>query len=126
MGYKAKVDLICKAEAIILNDPYNFLSQEINHQWLKMLPKWPICVKLRSCFYKITEATQILLFFDNGLPKNQFSIKPNKSGCLKNFKVSSSYTIDCTIINHIIYKYISRDISISIFHIFRGMNLWNK
>ena len=88
MGYKAKIDLICKAEAIIFDDPYNFLSHGIHFEWLKMVPKWPICVKLRSCFYKITEATQILLFYDNSLPKNKFSVKPNKFGCLQGFKVS--------------------------------------
>ena len=89
MGYKAKIDLICKAEAIILDDPYNFLSHGIDYQWLNMVPKLPICTKLRTCFYKMTQATQILLLNEHGLYKNQFSIKPNKSGCMKNFKVNN-------------------------------------
>ena len=97
MGYKAKIDLICKAEAIILDDPYNFLSHGINYQWLNMVPKWPICIKLRACFYKMTQATQILLLNEHGLNKNQFSIKPNKSGCLKSFKVNNCIQVDMVI-----------------------------
>ena len=32
MGYKSKIDLICKAEAIMLDDPYNFLSNSIDFE----------------------------------------------------------------------------------------------
>ena len=88
MGYKSKIDLICKAEAIILDDPYNFLSRGISFQWMNILPKWRICVQLRECFYKIIDATQILLFYDKFLPENQFKVHPNKVGCVGGFKVS--------------------------------------
>ena len=109
IAYKSQVDLICITEAILLDDPYNFLSNGTKCEWINKIPT-TICWdkirkcwgKIRTCMYKMmlpiitcsfapnVAAKRILLVNRNGNQVNgeSFTIKPNERVCLGYLTVS--------------------------------------
>ena len=59
IAYKSQVDFICTAEDILLDDTFNFPSNNTKCEWINRLPT-PDCwrtvracwSRIRSCFYK--------------------------------------------------------------------------
>jgi len=49
IAYKSQVDLICTTEAILLDDPYNFLSQGTKCEWINKIPTNECWETVRSC-----------------------------------------------------------------------------
>ena len=118
IAYKSQVDLICTAEAILLDDPFNFLSNNTKCEWINRFPT-PNCwrrvragwSRIRSCIYKailpiITcsftprkAAERILLLNqkDNGKNEDTFTIKPNERVCLGYLTVSTICEIPMSI-----------------------------
>ena len=109
IAYKSQVDLICTAEAILLDDPYNFLSHGTKCEWINKIPTtecWrkirEIWRKVRSCMYQLMlpfitcsltpkdAAKRILLFNQkrNADENHSFTIKPNERVCLGYLTVS--------------------------------------
>jgi hypothetical protein len=103
ISYKSQVNLICTAEAILLDDPYNFLSNGTKCEWINKIPTTECWEKMRGCWKKIRSlihaimlpvitcsftphdaAKKILLFNKNAKEGNQgsFTIKPNERVCL--------------------------------------------
>ena len=127
IAYKSQVDLICTAEAILLDDPFNFLSNNTKCEWINRFPT-PYCWRrvracwsnIRSCIYKgilpiITcsftprkAAERILLLNqkDNGKNEDTFTIKPNERVCLGYLTVSTICEIPM-LIYFITYSYIT-------------------
>ena len=52
MAYKSQIDLICTTEAILLDDPYNFLSNCKTFYWIHRMSRCSCWVKLRHYCYK--------------------------------------------------------------------------
>ena len=48
ISYKSQIDLICAAEAILLDDPYNFLSNGTKCEWINKIPTTECCEKIRA------------------------------------------------------------------------------
>ena len=101
--YKSQVDLICTTEAILLDDPYNFLSQGTKCEWINKIPTYECFTSIRSCWNKVRScmhriilpfitcsftpkdaARRILIFNQNdAIQMNEsFTIKPNERVCL--------------------------------------------
>ena len=110
IAYKSQVDLICTTEAILLDDPYNFLSQGTKCEWINKIPTNECWETVRSCWGKIRSclhqimlpfitfsltpkdaARRILLFNveNNGIVNDSFTIKPNERVCLGYLTVSN-------------------------------------
>ena len=49
ISYKSQVNLICTAEAILLDDPYNFLSNGTTCEWINKIPTNECWEKMRGC-----------------------------------------------------------------------------
>ena len=127
IAYKSQVDFICTAEDILLDDTFNFPSNNTKCEWINRFPT-PNCWKrvracwsrIRSCIYKgilpiITcsftqrkAAERILLLNqkENGKNEDTFTIKPNERVCLGYLTVSTICEIPISIY-FIAYSYIS-------------------
>ena len=99
IAYKSQVDLICTAEAILLDDPYNFLSNGTKCEWINKMPTndcWKAVRahwdKIRSCIHRTmlplitcsltpNDAAKSILLF-NKSNQESFKIKPNERVCL--------------------------------------------
>ena len=92
VSYISRVETISYTEAVLLGDPFNFLSNWPALKWLLKLPSCSLCALLyrsevvQKLFNKITGATGILLFY-NFLPEKKLTVKPNQDkhdfNCLK-------------------------------------------
>ena len=109
IAYKSQVDLICTTEAILLDDPFNFLSQGTKCEWINKIPTIECFTSIRSCWNKVRSclhrimlpfitcsltakdtALGILIFNQNndGSIQDSFTIKPNERVCLGYLTVS--------------------------------------
>ena len=96
-SYISQIEKICTAEAMLLNDPYNFLSSSFPFDWVKRIPRNTCCNKIRTCLFTLMrpfitffmDPLSILVFHNKGEKKNptQFSIKPNDNNFLGSLKV---------------------------------------
>ena len=107
--YKSQLDLICTTEAILLDDPYNFLSQGTKCEWINKIPTLECFASIRSCWNKVRScmhklilpfitcsftprdaARRILIFNqeNDGHMNESFTIKPNERVCLGYLTVS--------------------------------------
>jgi len=81
-SYISRVDTISYTEAILLGDPFNFLSNWPALHWIRDLPSCSFCAFLhknkttQKALQRMTGATDILLFY-NQLPEKSWSLKPN-------------------------------------------------
>ena len=81
--YISRVDTISYTESVMLGDPFNFLSNWPAFKWLKNIPRLSCCAQLykqkliQDVMYKITGATDILLFY-TFMKEARFPIKPNE------------------------------------------------
>eukprot|EP00096_Caligus_rogercresseyi_P013882 TRINITY_DN6471_c0_g1_i1.p1 TRINITY_DN6471_c0_g1~~TRINITY_DN6471_c0_g1_i1.p1 ORF type:complete len:967 (-),score=257.24 TRINITY_DN6471_c0_g1_i1:290-3190(-) len=79
----SQVDIISYLEAMLLGDPFNFLSNWPTFVWLRNFPDCNLGSRiykipaLRTLFHKITGGPDILLFFDQ-LPHKRVSFYPNR------------------------------------------------
>ena len=108
IAYRSQVDLICTAEAILLDDPYNFLSYGTKCEWINKIPTSDCWKKIRSCWRKIRSciyhlmlpfitcslspkaAAKRILLFNQKRDKDKkdiFTIKPNERICLGHLTV---------------------------------------
>ena len=108
--YKSQVDLICTTEAILLDDPFNFLSQGTKCEWINKIPTYECFTSIRSCWNKVRScmhriilpfitcsfspkdaARRILIFNQNNDAQmnESFTIKPNERVCLEYLAVSN-------------------------------------
>ncbi|XP_040572120.1 transient receptor potential cation channel subfamily A member 1 homolog [Lepeophtheirus salmonis] len=79
----SQVDVISYLEAMLLGDPFNFLSNWPTFVWLRNFPDCNLGSRiykvpaLRTLFQKITGGPKILLFYDR-LPDKRVSFYPNR------------------------------------------------
>eukprot|EP00092_Neocalanus_flemingeri_P024278 GFUD01026328.1.p1 GENE.GFUD01026328.1~~GFUD01026328.1.p1 ORF type:complete len:1070 (+),score=218.12 GFUD01026328.1:113-3322(+) len=85
--YIIRVETISCFEAVLLGDPFNFLSNWPAIKILKDVPSFAFCKTLyrnaliRDISHKITGATGILLFY-SWLPEKKLKLTPNKTNQL--------------------------------------------
>ena len=87
MTYIIRVETISCFEAVLLGDPFNFLSNWPAVKMLKDIPSFGFCkamyknALIRNISHKITGATGILLFY-SWLPDKELKLTPNKNNQL--------------------------------------------
>ena len=81
VSYVSRVGTISYTEAVLLGDPFNFLSNW--PVWLAKVPSCSLCrqmyksAAIKRLFHKLTGATGILLFY-KFLPNKKLVIRPNE------------------------------------------------
>ena len=106
VSYKSRVAIISYVEAVLLGDPYDFLSLWpksfccLSKDLLASIPNCSLCkcmfrcVKAKKFFNWLTGATGILLFYKDYLPGRELVFQPNSTSTCQLLKVHA-FPVKC-------------------------------